>query len=70
MNSPSPVWRILKAGALTLAVIALCATLYCLVALDGIKQTYFAVCCGLIAINFFAMFIFLRINGNKNSKRK
>lgn len=66
MASPSPkFWIILKKTLLILAALAIVAAIVCYLVLDGLRQTFFSLCCLIIAANLILMYSFVRINDKR-----
>ena len=66
MNGPSPkFWLILKRSMLILAALSIVAAVVLYLTLEGLKQTFFALCAVIIAINFLFIYSFVRLNDAK-----
>ncbi len=69
MASPSPkFWATLKKVLLILAAAAIVAAVVCYVTLDGLRQTFFSLCCLIIAANLLLMYGFVRVNDKRRPK--
>ncbi len=74
MVAPTPkFWATLKKVLLILATLSIVASIVCYITLEGLRQTFFSLCCLVIAANLILMYGFVRINdkrrpGSRNRK--
>lgn len=68
MSRNPKFWRGFRTALLVLVGSNLVAAVVCFLTLEGLKQTFFSLCCILIAANFAFMYGFVRLNDKKRPK--
>lgn len=68
MSRNPKFWKGLRATLLVLIGVSLAAAVVCFFTLEGLRQTFFSLCCILLAVNFAFMYGFVRLNDNKRPK--
>lgn len=70
MKPTSSFWTVFKTIVLLLLTFSVAAAVYSFFSLEGLRRTFFTVCCGLLALNFFAIYYFIRLNTGKRTPRR
>lgn len=68
MSKNPNFWRAFRIALLVLIGLSLVAAIVCFLTLEGLKQTFFSLCCILLAANFGFMYGFVRLNDKKRPK--
>lgn len=63
-------WKGLRTTLLVLIAVCIVAAVVCFFTLEGLKQTFFSLCCIILAANFAFMYGFVRLNDQKRPMRR